>query len=95
MLLISQLNGGISDAPPYRQPRTAYSQRSLSSRAETAFRAAGNLGHPDSRLDIERRVPELAMFNLAIDSKLRDRDLVRLKVSDVMHGRRAAGWAGG
>jgi hypothetical protein len=47
------------------------------------------------RLDIERRVPELAMFNLAIDSKLRNRDLVRLKVSDVMHGRRAAGGAGG
>ncbi len=38
------------------------------------------------RLDIERRVRELAMFNLAIDSKLRGCDLVRLKVSDVMHG---------
>ena len=29
------------------------------------------------------------MFNLAIDSKLRGCDLVRLRVSDVMHGRHA------
>ena len=41
------------------------------------------------RLDIERKVRELAMFNLAIDSKLRGCDLVRLKVSDVMHSRHA------
>ena len=41
------------------------------------------------RLDIEHRVRELAMFNLAIDSKLRGCDLVRLKVSDVMHGHHA------
>ena len=41
------------------------------------------------RLDIERRVRELAMFNLAIDSKLRGCDLVRLKVSDLMHGHHA------
>jgi integrase len=39
------------------------------------------------RLDIEHRIRELAMFNLAIDSKLRGCDLVRLRVSDVMHGR--------
>jgi integrase len=41
------------------------------------------------RLDLEHRVRELAMFNLAIDSKLRGCDLVRLRVSDVMHGRHA------
>ena len=41
------------------------------------------------RLDLVHRVRELAMFNLAIDSKLRGCDLVRLKVSDVMHGRHA------
>ena len=41
------------------------------------------------RLDIEHRIRELAMFNLAIDSKLRGCGLVRLKVSDVMHGRHA------
>lgn len=39
------------------------------------------------RLEIEHCVRELAMFDLAIDSKLRGCDLVRLKVSDVMHGR--------
>ncbi len=38
------------------------------------------------RLEIERRTRELALFNLAIDSKLRGCDLVRLKASDVMHG---------
>ena len=41
------------------------------------------------RLEIEHRIRELAMFDLAIDSKLRGCDLVRLKVSDVMHGRHA------
>jgi len=41
------------------------------------------------RLDLEHRIRELAMFNLAIDSKLRGCDLVQLKVSDVMHGRHA------
>ena len=41
------------------------------------------------RLDIEHRVRELAMFNLAIDSKLRGCGLVRLEVSDVMHGHHA------
>ena len=41
------------------------------------------------RLDLEHRIRELAMFNLAIDSKLRGCDLVRLRVSDVMHGRHA------
>jgi len=41
------------------------------------------------RLEIDHRTRELAMFNLAIDSKLRGCDLVRLKVSDVMHGHHA------
>ncbi len=40
-----------------------------------------------TRLQIDQRVRDLAMFNLAIDSKLRGCDLVRLKVSDVMRGR--------
>jgi integrase len=41
------------------------------------------------RLDLEHRVRELAMSDLAINSKLRGCDLVQLKVSDVMHGRHA------
>jgi integrase len=35
------------------------------------------------RLQLARRVRDLALFNLAIDSKLRGCDLVRLKVADV------------
>lgn len=40
------------------------------------------------RLDIDRRRRDLALFNLAIDSKLRGCDLVKLKVSDVAQGGR-------
>jgi len=42
------------------------------------------------RLQIADRVRELALFNLAIDSKLRACDLVRLRVRDVAHGERVA-----
>ena len=36
-----------------------------------------------ARLQLERRVRDLALFNLAIDSKLRGCDLVALRVDDV------------
>ena len=36
-----------------------------------------------ARLHLERRLRDLALFNLAIDSKLRGCDLVALRVSDV------------
>lgn len=39
-----------------------------------------------TRLQIERRYRDLAMFNVAIDSKLRGCDLVRLRVADVAAG---------
>ena len=39
------------------------------------------------RLQLAARSRELALFNLAIDSKLRSCDLVRLRVYDVSHGR--------
>jgi hypothetical protein len=44
--------------------------------------------HPalEGRLQMERHVRELALFNLGIDSKLRGCDLVSLKVRDVCHG---------
>ena len=35
------------------------------------------------RLQVERRARNLALFNLVIDNKLRERDLVRLRVGDV------------
>jgi integrase len=40
------------------------------------------------RLQLEKRKRDLALFNLAIDSKLRGCDLVRLRVSDVCIGGR-------
>jgi len=42
------------------------------------------------RLQLAERVRELAMFNLAVDSKLRSCDLVRLRVRDIPHGDRVA-----
>lgn len=38
------------------------------------------------RLQLKKENKELALFNLAIDSKLRSCDLVKLKVRDVCHG---------
>jgi integrase len=38
------------------------------------------------RLQLKKDTRELAMFNLAIDSKLRSCDLVHLRVRDVYHG---------
>ena len=40
------------------------------------------------RLQLAERVRELALFNLAVDSKLRSCDLVKLRVSDVTRGDR-------
>jgi len=41
-------------------------------------------------LELKPSARELAMFNLAIDSKLRGCDLVKLRVSDVTHGGRVS-----
>jgi integrase len=38
------------------------------------------------RLELSHRVRDLALFNLAIDSKLRGCDLVKLKIRDISHG---------
>jgi len=38
------------------------------------------------RLQLSNKVRDLALFNLAIDSKLRGCDLIKLKVSDISHG---------
>ncbi|MCG7927404.1 MAG: tyrosine-type recombinase/integrase [Candidatus Thiodiazotropha taylori] len=38
------------------------------------------------RLEMANRGRDLALFNLAIDSKLRSCDLVKLRVSDIVHG---------
>ena len=38
------------------------------------------------RLQISNRIRDLALFNMALDSKLRGCDLVKLRVSDIAHG---------
>ena len=43
-----------------------------------------------TRLQMASNVRELAMFNLAIDSKLRACDLTRLQVQDIRHGSHVA-----
>ena len=43
-----------------------------------------------TRLQMTSNVRELALFNLAIDSKLRACDLTRLQVQDVRHGSHVA-----
>ena len=45
------------------------------------------------RLQLANRRRELALFNLAIDSKLRACDWVKLCVRDVCHGGGMASWA--
>jgi len=42
------------------------------------------------RLQLAERLRELALFNLAVDSKLRSCDLVKLRVRDVTRGNRVA-----
>lgn len=42
------------------------------------------------RLQLGKRTRDLAMFNLAIDSKLRGCDLVSLRVRDITHGNQVA-----
>ena len=39
-----------------------------------------------TRLEISANLRELAMFNLALDSKLRACDFIQLRVSDIAHG---------
>jgi integrase len=40
------------------------------------------------RLELSHRIRDLALFNLALDSKLRGCDLLQLKVRDISHGER-------
>jgi integrase len=42
------------------------------------------------RLQLAERTRELALFNLAVDSKLRSCDLVSVRVRDITHGERIA-----
>ena len=42
------------------------------------------------RLQIAKKVRDLALFNLALDSKLRSCDLVKLRVRDIAHGKQVS-----
>jgi len=42
------------------------------------------------RLQLAKKVRDLALFNMAIDSKLRGCDIVTLRVNDVIHGQKVA-----
>jgi integrase len=42
------------------------------------------------RLQLAKRTRDLALFNIAIDSKLRGCDIVKLKVSDILRGNRVS-----
>lgn len=52
-------------------------------RTKTPTKAARYLGHP-LFLDEHKRLRDRALFDLAIDSKLRGCDLVKMKIGDVM-----------
>jgi integrase len=64
---------------PWNKGRLIGQKRPLKPKEVWAIRA---------RLQLERRARDLALFNLAIDSKLRGCDLVRLMVEDVCAGGR-------
>lgn len=64
---------------PWNKGRLIGQKRPLKPREVWAIRV---------RLQLEKRRRDLALFNLAIDSKLRGCDLVRLRVSDVCVGGR-------
>ena len=66
-------------APAWNRGRIVGQKRALLSRHVWAIRV---------RLELAGRVRDLALFNMAIDSKLRGCDLVRLQVADVYAGGR-------
>src|SRR5258705_7484694 len=68
-----------SKSAPWNKGRLTGQKRPLKPKDVWAIRV---------RLQLEHRKRDLALFNLAIDSKLRGCDLVRLQVNDVCAGGR-------
>lgn len=62
---------------PWNRGKRVGQKRPLRLRGIWAIRIGLQLGH---------NVRDLALFNLAIDSKLRACDLVKLRVRDIAHG---------
>jgi len=67
-----------SNATPWNKGKSIGQKRPLRLKEVWAIRA---------RLELANKPRDLALFNLAIDSKLRACDLVRLKVQDLVHGK--------
>jgi integrase len=65
-------------------------EQGQAARPEATPEVERDLGPIRVRLQLARRARQLALFNLAIDSKLRGCDLVGLRVHDVVHGSRVA-----
>ena len=82
---------GIGDDDDDRKPHLPLPARTLeqgaTDRPKASTEAEGGLTIR-VRLQLEGRRRDLAMFNLAIDSKLRGCDLVRLTIDDVVGGGR-------
>jgi integrase len=68
-------------APPAESPRPARNKGKLTG-PKPPLRP-GHVWSIRAKLQLERRTRDLALFNLAIDSKLRGCDLVALRVDDV------------
>ena len=75
------MNDTDSPPPPGEFPRPARNKGKLTG-PKPPLRP-GHVWSIRAKLQLERRVRDLALFNLAIDSKLRGCDLVALRVDDV------------
>ena len=75
----SEHDPGFKDRRPWNAGRKLGAKRPLKPQQVWAIRF---------RLDRERRVRDRALFDLAIDSKLRGCDVVKLKIGDLVSGGR-------
>jgi integrase len=75
------MNDSNPPSPPAEFPRPARNKGKLTG-PKPPLRP-GHVWSIRAKLQLERRVRDLALFNLAIDSKLRGCDLVALRVDDV------------
>jgi hypothetical protein len=76
----------MNDSSPLSSPSTGHSRSPWNKHKIIGPRPLLRPGHVWSiraKLHLELRARDLALFNLAIDSKLRGRDLVALRVEDV------------
>jgi integrase len=75
------MNDSNAPSPPGEAPRPARNKGKLTG-PKPPLRP-GHVWSIRAKLQLERRTRDLALFNLAIDSKLRGCDLVALRVDDV------------